>query len=56
MASYSKALKSKWGRIVVELAELNALAEGPIDDLKHALVDLRNDAKRELAWTEKHHG
>ena len=31
------------------------MAEGPIEDLKSALVDLRNDARREKAWTEKHH-
>jgi hypothetical protein len=45
MNLYRKVMHSKWGKVVVDLAELNALAEGPIEDLKSALVDLRNDAK-----------
>lgn len=41
---YRKVLHSRWGRVAVELAELNALAGGPVENLKSALVDLRNDA------------
>jgi len=41
---YKKVLNSKWGRIVVELAEMNAVAEGPIEDLKQAIAHLRDDA------------